>query len=476
MPSTPTEIPPSIKSPIMAPTSLPPTPAEIPPSTNTKSPVVGPTSPLPPNPTAIPPSTKSPTSAAPPAHELQSRASSEISDVTSLALDEQEAFPLRPLPIPRTLATSAVQYSALNLPSKNAVNGNNVTMMNENAMTGNDVIGMSKNGKTRNDMIRMSKIDSLGLVSIQQGPMLQQCPNLQLDHGLHTPQALLHQPMVDSLLWNHVQSWHCIDISPISEFDWDVEWVLWLCQWEVLAARKSKSKPTWHKGAPYHIFLMFKAEGRHNACQEYLRNEQSQYLLTGVEDYIWEKPLQNFVGVVDIFYINHMYAHASSEEEVSQLLAVGPPTLNRESSLGQIILDYEWYPPIPVNKNALVPWKMDVTDILASWYSAHLTAAPAGSVTCWMWHLEMMILAHTNGMAIENLVKSHFQEPIWQTTGSTMVADLHWITKWKQADIHKEGSQLKTQDASEEMFGQMKGNAIWRVILDLTLEQPWYPS
>ncbi|KAF9517892.1 hypothetical protein BS47DRAFT_1359187 [Hydnum rufescens UP504] len=282
---------------------------------------------------------------------------------------------------------------------------------------------------------------SLGLVGIQQGPMLQQFPNLQLDHGLHAPQALLHQPMVDSLLRNHVQSWHCIDISPISEFDQDVEWVLWLHQWEVLAA--CKSKPTWHKG---------------------------------VEDYIWEKPLQNFVGVVDIFYIDRMYAHASSEEEVSQLLAIGPPTLNRESSLGQIILDYEWYPPIPVDKNALVPWKMDVADILASWYSARLTAAPAGSVTCWMHHLEMMILAHTDGMAIGNPVKSHFQEPIWQTTSGTMVADLHRITKWKQADIRKEGSQLKTQDASEETFGQMKGNAIWRVILDLTLEQPWYPS
>ncbi|KAF9504286.1 hypothetical protein BS47DRAFT_1401574 [Hydnum rufescens UP504] len=271
-----------------------------------------------------------------------------------------------------------------------------------------------------------------------------------------------------------LKSWHCINISPISEFDWDVEWVLRLHQWEVLAARKSK--PTRHKGAPYHIFLMFKAEGRHNACWEYLRNEQSRYLLTGVEDYIWEKPLQNFVGVVDIFYIDRMYAHASSEEEVSQLLAVGPPTLNRESSLGQIILDYEQYPPIPVDKNALVPRKMDVADISASWYSARLTAAPAGSVTCWMHHLEMMILAHTNGMAIGNPVKSHFQEPIWWTTGGTMVADLRQITKWKQADIHKEGSQLKTQDASEEMFGRMKGNAIWRVILDLTLEQPWYPS
>ncbi|KAF9504157.1 hypothetical protein BS47DRAFT_1401701 [Hydnum rufescens UP504] len=39
MPSTPAEIPPSVKSPVVAPTSPPPTPAEIPPSTNTKSPV-----------------------------------------------------------------------------------------------------------------------------------------------------------------------------------------------------------------------------------------------------------------------------------------------------------------------------------------------------------------------------------------------------------------------------------------------------
>ncbi|KAF9504158.1 hypothetical protein BS47DRAFT_1368996 [Hydnum rufescens UP504] len=157
--------------------------------------------------------------------------------------------------------------------SKNGETGNDMIRMSKNGETRNDVIGMSKNGETRNDVIGMSKINSLGLVGIQQGPMLQQCPNLQLDHGLHTPQALLHQPMVDSLLWNHVQSWHCIDISPISEFDWDVEWVLWLRQWEVLAARKSK--PTRHKGAPYHIFLMFKAEGRCNACQEYLRNEWS---------------------------------------------------------------------------------------------------------------------------------------------------------------------------------------------------------
>ncbi|KAF9505166.1 hypothetical protein BS47DRAFT_1368284 [Hydnum rufescens UP504] len=298
--------------------------------------------------------------------------------------------------------------------SRNTMNGNDMTVMNENAVTGNDmirmsknsetrndVIGMSKNGETGNDMIRMSEIDmreyghdrwckdrsgsllliililmgkarcSLGLVGIQQGPMLQQFPNLQLDHGLHTrrPSCISlwltasyrttfrlsdyclfcsshpsSPPLVASVIVPRLnavplKSWHCINISPISEFDQDVEWVLRLRQWEVLAA--CKSKPTRHKGAPYHIFLMFKAEGRHNACREYLRNEWSRYSLTGVEDYIWEKPLQNFGGVVDIFYINCVYAHASSEEEVSQLLAVGPPTLNRESSLGQIILDYE---------------------------------------------------------------------------------------------------------------------------------------
>ncbi|KAF9504952.1 hypothetical protein BS47DRAFT_1400877 [Hydnum rufescens UP504] len=392
------------------------------------------------------------------------------------------------------------------------MNGNDVTMMNENAVTGNDVIGMSKNGKTGNDVIRMSKngetgnnmigmseidvsesmssdrqgsmavtrwhkdrsgsllliILSLGLVgppasAYGRQPPMEPCSG-HLTIASSAPPIPPATPLVASVIapcLNAVplKSWHCIDISPISEFDRDVEWVLWLRQWEVLTAHKSK--PTWHKGALYHIFLMFKAEGRRNAC---------------VEDYIWEKPLQNFVGVVDIFYIDRVYAHASSEEEVSQLLAIGPPTLNRESSLGQIILDYEWYPPIPVDKNALVPRKMDVADISASWYSARLTAAPAGSVTCWMRHLEMMILAHTDGMAIGNPVKSHFQEPIWQTTSGTMVADLRRITKWKQADIRKEGSQLKTQDASEETFGRMKGNAIWRVILDLTLEQPWYPS
>ncbi|KAF9504038.1 hypothetical protein BS47DRAFT_1401818 [Hydnum rufescens UP504] len=251
---------------------------------------------------------------------------------------------------------------------------------------------------------------SLGLVGIQQGPMLQQCPNLQLDHGLHSPAgppaSAYAPPLVASVIAPHLnavplKSWHCINISPISEFDWDVEWVLWLRQWEVLAAHKSK--PTWHKGAPYHIFLMFKAEGRHNACWEYLRNEQSRYSLTGVEDYIWEKPLQNFVGVVDIFYIDRI-----------------------ESSLGQIILDYERYPPIPVDKNALVPRKMDVADISASWYSARLAAAPAGSVTCWML---------SSG---DDDSGSHRWNGYWQPG------------EWKQADIRKEGSQLKTQDASEE--------------------------
>jgi hypothetical protein len=221
---------------------------------------------------------------------------------------------------------------------------------------------------------------------------------------------------------------------------------------------------------------MFKSEVQCNACREFLRNERDRYSLTSVEDHVWEKPIQNFMGVVDVFYIDRVYAHARSDEELTQLLAVGPPSLDKDSPLGQIVLDYERYPPVLIDRNSLKPQKMDVADFSASWYSAHLASAPPGSVTLWMRHLEMMMLSHIDGMNIGNTVKSHFQEPIWRTIGGTMVADLRRIARWKQEDVRKEGLQLKTQDAKEETFGRMKGSAIWRLILDLTLEQPWYPN
>jgi hypothetical protein len=65
-----------------------------------------------------------------------------------------------------------------------------------------------------------------------------------------------------------------------------------------------------------------------------------------------------------------------------------------------------------------------------------------------------MILSHTDGMAIGNPVKLHFQEPIWQTTGSMMVADLHWITRWKQADIRKEGHNSPPKRQARRHLGE----------------------
>jgi hypothetical protein len=270
-----------------------------------------------------------------------------------------------------------------------------------------------------------------------------------------------------------LKSWYCIDVSPVLDSDTDREWLLRLRQWGVLAARKSK--PTRHKGAAYHVFLMFKSAEKRNACREFLKNEKTRYSLTTVEDYVWEKPIQNFVGLIDVYYIDRVYAHAHSDQELDNLVAAGPPSLDRGSVIGQIFLDYERHPPIPIDRNALVARKMDIADFSASWYSARLASAPAGSVTLWMRRLEMMMLSHIDGMAIGNPVKSHFQEPIWRTTGGTMVADLRRIARWRQEDVRKEGSQLKTVLAKEETFGRMKGNATWRLILDLTLEQPWYP-
>jgi hypothetical protein len=271
-----------------------------------------------------------------------------------------------------------------------------------------------------------------------------------------------------------LKSWYCIDASPVLEADTNIDWLLRLRQWGVLSARKSK--PTRHKGAAYHIFLMFKSEAKRNACREFLKNEKTRYSLTTVEDYVWEKPIQNFVGLIDVYYIDRVYAHARSDDELAQLFDVGPPTLDRGSPLGQIFLDYQQHPPVPVDRDALVPRKMDVAEFSASWYSARLASAPAGSVTVWMRRLEMMMLSHIDGMAIGNPVKSHFQEPIWRTTGGTMVADLRRIARWRQDNLRAEGSQLKTVVSKEETFGRMKGNAVWRLIVDLTLEQPWYPS
>ena len=83
------------------------------------------------------------------------------------------------------------------------------------------------------------------------------------------------------------------------------------------------------------------------------------------------------------------------------------------------------------------------------------------------------MLSYINKLDVGGIA-SHFQEPIRQMGSGTMVADLHWIARWKQQDVCKEGLQLKTTKAKEETFGQMKSSSIWRLILDLTVEQPLY--
>src|ERR1700721_1336791 len=145
------------------------------------------------------------------------------------------------------------------------------------------------------------------------------------------------------------------------------------------------------------------------------------------------------------------------------------------SSFGDLFLDYQKHPPIVVDKAKVVRRKMDIVDISVSWYSARLASAPPGSVTLWMRRLEMMMLSYIDKLDVGGIV-SHFQEPIRQTKSGTMVVDLRRIARWKQQDVRKEGLQLKTTEAKEETFGRMKSNSIWRLILDLTIDQPWYPS
>lgn len=194
-----------------------------------------------------------------------------------------------------------------------------------------------------------------------------------------------------------------------------------------------------------------------------------------MEDHVWEKPLVNFIGLVDIFYVDQVYAHASSDEELERLISVGPPTLDTGSPIGAIFMDYQRHPPIPVNKELLEVRTLDVVEISASWYSKQLAAVPPGSVTVFMHHLEMMMLAYVDGMDVGKIPK-HFLEPVLQTTSGTMVADLRRITRWKQLEVRKEGLQLKTIKGKEEMFGRMKTTSIWRLTLDLSLDEPYYPK
>ena len=106
--------------------------------------------------------------------------------------------------------------------------------------------------------------------------------------------------------------------------------------------------------------------------------------MTCVETMVWEQPIQNFMGLVDVYYIDRVYAHAWSEIKLKELLDIGPPPLTMASSLGELFLNYQRHPPIPVDKAKLVARKMDIVDISVSWYSAQLASAPPGSITLWM--------------------------------------------------------------------------------------------
>ncbi|KAF9509705.1 hypothetical protein BS47DRAFT_1365086 [Hydnum rufescens UP504] len=98
------------------------------------------------------------------------------------------------------------------------------------------------------------------------------------------------------------------------------------------------------------------------------------------------------------------------------------------SLLGELFLNYQRHPPIPVDKAKLVARKMDIVNI------------------------SMMMLSYIDKLDVGGIAL-HFQEPIRWTGSGTMVADFCWIARWKQQDVHKEGSQLKTTEAKEETFG-----------------------
>ncbi|KAF9520953.1 hypothetical protein BS47DRAFT_1356925 [Hydnum rufescens UP504] len=181
-------------------------------------------------------------------------------------------------------------------------------------------------------------------------------------------------------------------------------------------------------------------------------------------------PSERYTGLRDLEYIDQVYAHAHSQQELDNLLAIAPPLIKDKDSRSryrEYFLNYDQYLPIV---GLLIPKdqrlrRLQVVEFDTAWLVAWLAQLPIQTVDLHLHRMEMMIHAHSN-----HVMSVGFVTMMWPTSGP-VDAIIRQICR-----LVNEGRSTTWAPnlLPDESFGFAKSPPVWRIKLDLNLKHPEY--
>ncbi|KAF9520030.1 hypothetical protein BS47DRAFT_1387645 [Hydnum rufescens UP504] len=283
------------------------------------------------------------------------------------------------------------------------------------------------------------------------------------------PNVLMPQPQaaVSGMLYSPIPvgHWAIISLGPVPEGFQTPD--VWLALYpQVIAARTERKK------GKVSIQLLFKRSRPRDELKVTLEGWAATRAaeVTTVTIDASHAPSERYTGLRDLEYIDQVYAHARSQQELDNLLAIAPPLIKDKDSrsrYGEYFLNYDQYPPIV---GPLIPRdqrlrRLQVVEFDTAWLVARLAQLPIQTVDLHLRRMEMMIRAHSN-----RVMSVGFVTMMWPTSGP-VDAIIRRICR-----LVNEGRSTTWAPnlLPDESFGFAKSPPVWRIKLDLNLEHPEY--
>ncbi|KAF9512240.1 hypothetical protein BS47DRAFT_1363259 [Hydnum rufescens UP504] len=283
------------------------------------------------------------------------------------------------------------------------------------------------------------------------------------------PNVLMPQPQVVVLgmLYSPIPvgNWFIISLGPVPEGFQTPD--VWLALYPQVIAAHTECK----KGK-VSIQLLSKWSHPHNELKVTLEGWAATCAaeVTTVTINASHVPSGHYTGLRDLEYIDQVYAHAHSQQELDNLLAIAPPLIkdkDSRSQYGEYFLNYDQYPPIigPLIPRDQHLCHLQVVEFDTVWLVAWLAQLPIQTVALDLCQMDMMIHAHSNHVMSVGLMTM-----MWPTSGP-VDAIICWICQ-----LVNEGHSTTWAPnlLPDESFGFVKSPPVWCIKLDLNLKPPKY--
>ncbi|KAF9516554.1 hypothetical protein BS47DRAFT_1390612 [Hydnum rufescens UP504] len=171
-----------------------------------------------------------------------------------------------------------------------------------------------------------------------------------------------------------VGRWFAIFLNPVPEGFQEPE--VWLDLYpQVLAARRERNK----KGVSIQLLL------KRRQTRDELKAPNA--------------PSKRYTGWKDLEYLDQVYAHACSQEELEALVAIAPPLIKGRpggARYGELFLNYDLHPPVagPPVPRAERLRHLHIVDFDIAWLVPRLAQLPPETVDLPLRRMEMMMRAH----------------------------------------------------------------------------------